>query len=317
MAGVENGIDILHRTVSRRQFLSSSVRLGAGVAGLFYIRDLETIQSLLLGNEKFTPSLEGLENSLSLEVEKYPLTTSVSVMNLQTGEKVHVNGDDLCNTGCTINWLVLMSVVKDLEKGMYPEEEVGKDIENTIRYSDAFLARKLLIRTGNGNVIKGLEKVNGIINDIGLKKTFMDHPPAYWLPDQRLEDRPNLTTANEMSDALASFWARRICGNNWTEYMYRKMQKVKPGLNYLLPSGVPSNTGTEVGHKNGFFWDSETGAWVDNDIGIILRSKPPKKQYAYAMTMFFSNVKTKYDIRELILARNLSSLVWRKFDQIH
>src|SRR3989337_835430 len=69
-----------------------------------------------------SPQLEGLRQRLEQEIAAYAQRVggnfAVAVTDLQTSETVHVNGDDRNRVpGCTMNFFVLLSVVKDLQAG--------------------------------------------------------------------------------------------------------------------------------------------------------------------------------------------------------
>ncbi len=137
-----------------------------------------------------------------------------------------------------------------------------------------------------------------------MSSTFYDHPPAYW-PASSLRGWSNLTTALDLNRALAGFWHGEVMSTEWRDYLYVKMQGVKPGLNYLLPAGVTDGT---VGHKNGFLW--VPGGWVDNDTGIVTFQRNGQT-YAYAITFLTQSVQDKYG--DIPLGQTISSLVWQYF----
>jgi beta-lactamase class A len=245
-----------------------------------------------------------LQASLEQQLAGANFQAAVAVTDLQTGETISVNGDRQQLTGCVINLLVLMQAVIDVQNGLYPESHVGELISATIYGSNPVTARDILHISGNGDIPAAQHKVNNLIQQLGLTGTFYDHPPAYW-PSYSLRRTSNLTTALDMNKALAGFWNASVMSYEWRDYLYGKMQGVKPGLNYLIPAGV---SGGVVGHKNGFLWTMS--GWVDNDTGIVTFERGGQT-HAYAITFLTQGVPVKYG--DIPLGQTVSSLVWQYF----
>ncbi len=64
--------------------------------------------------------MAALQSRLQQRVDASGIDAAVAVTDLQTGETVSVNGDEPHLTGCTINFFVLLQVVRDLEAGPLP-----------------------------------------------------------------------------------------------------------------------------------------------------------------------------------------------------
>jgi len=244
-----------------------------------------------------------LGERLRAEIADSGLNAAVAVTDLQTGESIDVNGDDPRLPGCTINFFVLLSVVMDLQEGLYGEDEVGDLIARTVWSSNPITARDLLNQTGMGDLGAGLAKVGELLDVLGLSVSTYDHPPAY--PQESLQGSANLLTANEMNRALAALYEARIVEPAWRDYLLDKMTGVKPGLQYLIPAGVDDGV---VSHKNGFFADPS--GWVDNDAGIVVFDRSGNR-YAYAISFFTENVSYKY--ADIPLGQTVSRLVWQHF----
>ena len=249
-------------------------------------------------------AMMALQASLEQQIAAVGFEAAVAVTDLQTGETISVNGDRQQLAGCTMNLFALMQSVIDVQNGRYAESQVGDLIQATIYGSNPVTAHDILLISGNGDTITAQHKINDLIEQLGLTSTFYDHPPAYW-PASSLRGWSNLTTALDMNQALAGFWRDAVMPAEWRDYLYQKMQGVKPGLNYLLPAGVTDGT---VGHKNGFLW--VPGGWVDNDTGIVTFQRGGQT-YAYALTFLTESVQIKY--ADIPLGQTISSLVWQYF----
>jgi len=250
-------------------------------------------------NEEFV----GLRESLRAEIAASGISAAVAVTDLQTGESIDVNGDEPRLPGCTINFFVLLSVVMDLQEGLYGEDEVGDLIARTVWSSNPITARDLLRKTGMGDLGTGLAKVEQLLELLGLSVSTYDHPPAY--PQESLRGSGNVLTASEMNHALVALYQARIVEPAWRDYLLNKMMGVKPGLQYLIPAGVGDGV---VSHKNGFFADPS--GWVDNDAGVVMFDRSGNR-YAYAISFFTENVPSKY--ADIPLGQTVSRLVWQYF----
>jgi hypothetical protein len=249
------------------------------------------------------PDLLQLRDSLAAALAGSGINAAVAVTDLQTGESIDVNGDNPRYAGCTLNWFVLLSNVVDLQNGLFPESDVGDLISRTIYGSNPFTAHDLLIKTG-GDVLGGTLKVNDLIARLGLKNTFFDHPPGYE-DEFSLRGALNTITANDINRALAVFYHGGAVNLQWRDYLLQKMTGVKPGLQYLIPSGVGRGV---VSHKNGFSW--MPGGWIDNDIGIVQFDSSAGRR-AYAISYYTQDVPVEY--QDIPLGQSVSRMAWEFF----
>jgi hypothetical protein len=255
-------------------------------------------------NPTANPEFVALRERLRAEVQASGLNAALAVLDLQTGESIDVRGDEFRLPGCTINFFVLLSVVMDVEAGLYPESDVGGLISSTTWSSNAVTARSLLIKTGGGDIRAGVDKVNKLMKSLGLEVSLYDHAPAFG-PEFSLLGSVNILTANEINQALANFFSGGIVSLQWRDYLIKKLTEVKPGLQYLIPAGVGAAT---VAHKNGFY-PSPSG-WIDNDAGIVI-FESGGQQHAYVVSFFTQDVAVKY--ADIPLGQTVSSLVWQYF----
>jgi beta-lactamase class A len=251
------------------------------------------------------PALLALREQLTAAISASGMNAAVAVADLQTGEAIDVNGDTARHAGCTANWFVLLSVVMDVQNGLYPEGLVGSLISRTIYGSNPVTARDLLIQTGGGSEEGGVLKVRRLLASFGLTHSTFDHPPGY-SEEYTTDGSPNVLTANDVTRALAAFYRDEVVTRQWRDYLLEKMTNVKPGLQYLIPAGVGENA--RVSHKNGFTW--MPGGWVDNDIGIVVFDTGGGPR-AYAIAFYTQDVPCEY--ADVPLGQQVSQLVWRYF----
>ena len=251
------------------------------------------------------PDMLALRDEIASAIGGSTIDTAVAVTDLRTGETVDVDGDAPRLPGCTINLFGLMRVVLDLQDYRYPEPEPGDLIGQTINRSDPVTARRLMRDwLGDGDVLRGVKRVNAFMHALGMKDTLMDHPPAF--PEESLLGAVNnRITARDVNRGLRALWDGRVLAPFWRDYLLYKMTLVKPGLNYLIPVGT--SDGAITSHKNGFLFQE---GWADNDIGIVWYERGGER-YGYAISFFTENVPGKYD--DIPLGQEISSLTYQWF----
>ena len=258
-----------------------------------------------------SPTLSALQAELQLAADRAPgIRSGLAALDMRTGLGTHVNGRRRQAPGCTLNLLVLLAVAQDLQAGAYPVAEVDTQLLNMVRFSNAVLAHGLLTRAGGGDTMAGVERVRALAAEVGMRDTVFDHPPAYsWT--NSLNHEPNTTTAVDMVTLLSATWHERVLDDVWTRYVLEKMTQVSPGLNYLIPAGLPRDSGAVVGHKNGWFTDT-LGREVDNDVGLVWRDSvhPP---VAFAIATLFESVPANQHIG---IARAASGAAWNHLSQL-
>lgn len=267
---------------------------------------------LALGNVK--PGLADLQARLQQAIDDFARQRggnfAVAVTDLQNGQTIHVNGDSIRIPGCTMNFFVLLQVVKDLQEGRYPENEVGAKIARTVWASDAAMAHILLRKSGGENTVGGLWKVNTLLHhDLQLPSAVFNHPPAvdnFTLEPGKWVD--NAITPLDFNRALTLLYRGELLTPEWTMYLINKMSSVKPGLNHLIPSGVGGPL-AYTAHKNGYI--DYKPYIVDNDVGFVF-FKRNGKQYAYALT--FWSQDNPWVLSDAPLGHTVSKLVWDHFN---
>lgn len=227
----------------------------------------------------------------------------ISVVDLQTGLSVGAGDIEAMPSGCVMNLLVIIEVLRQVQAGRYPLAEVDATIRQTIRFSDASAAFLLYQQAGSGDSGAGVDAVARLIRDLGLARSSIDHPPAYSDGEAALF-LPNLVSAADMNLALHQLYDGLILDGELTAYLLQAMTDVKPGLNYLT-AALPGEA--LVSHKNGFFWN-ESG-WVDNDTAIVRFGF--ENEYAYAITFLSDEVDVLYS--EIPLAQSLVYAAWGHF----
>jgi beta-lactamase class A len=237
----------------------------------------------------------------AVDATSMPGEYAVAVTDLQTGETVSVNGDVQRLSGCVMNLFVILQVVRDLQDGRYDVRRADALIAATTWSSNAATARDLYALAGDGDVRRGVERVDAFVRDVlKLEGVTIDHPPLY-MADSIGRDYNNWVTAEDVNRALAALWNGDILQPKWRDYVLEHLATVKAGLNYLT-AYVPEGT---VSHKNGFL-EADTG-YVDNDAGIV-RLQRGGAEVAYAVTFLSQEVPVKYG--DAVLGQQISRLAY-------
>ncbi|MBF6598905.1 MAG: serine hydrolase [Dehalococcoidia bacterium] len=246
-----------------------------------------------------------LRDRIAAAIAASGIDTAAAITDLRTGETIDVNGARNRLPGCTINLFALLRTTLDLQAGRYPEPAAGDLIARTIYGSNPVTSRELVKDyIGGGDVVRGMQQVNALLQSLGMTSTLMDHPPAY--PEEsQAGGIDNRITALDVNRGLKALWDGRVLLPGWRDYMLAKMEGVKPGLNYLIPAGV--GPGVNVSHKNGFLYSE---GWADNDIGIVWFERGGQR-YGYAISFFTQGVSTKY--ADIGLGQRISSLAYQWF----
>jgi hypothetical protein len=252
------------------------------------------------------PDMLALRDRIGGTIFLSGINAAVAITDLQTGETIDVNGLDPRLPGCTLNLFVIFSVVQELQAGTVAEAAAGDIIAQTINRSDPILARRMLRDwVGDGDVYAGLNRMNAYLRALGMRNTYMDHPPAF--PEESLSGNSgtnNVITARDANAALKTLWDGGVVSPAWRDYLLQKMTLVKPGLQYIIGS---AGYGATRSHKNGFLYEA---GWSDNDIGIVWFDRGGKR-YGYAISFYSQYMRGKYDA--IPLGQNVVAMAYDWF----
>jgi len=203
---------------------------------------------------------------------------AVSVTDLQTGKTIAINGDRQQMSACTIKIFIMMAVAQDLEAGRYSEDEVIDLIYSAMGPSNTWPARELIRYAGGGSLDAGIQRINGIMQSLGMSSSVLAHPPDYPEEDYGLGDE-NLLTTNDLNLALGKLYHRQAGLSEWaTNYVLWSMTLAIPGQQYSLGGGIPAEA--NLYHKIGLLYDPYN-TW--NDAGIVTFERNGQT-YAYAIS---------------------------------
>ncbi len=225
--------------------------------------------------------MEALRVELEQMVHNWDGENAVSVMDLQTGEMISVNGTRPQLAACTIKIGILMAVAEDLDQGRYTAAEIESLVLSAMGPSNTWPARELLRYAGGGDVGNGVRRVNQIMWDLGAKHSVLTHPPGY--PGEEYgyaasHGVQNVLTTDDLVMILAKLYWREALSPAATDYMLWSMTLAPYWMNQSFAEPLPQ--GVWLHHKVGQLY----GPWNTwNDAGIVTFFTPDGQHHAYAI----------------------------------
>ncbi len=235
---------------------------------------------------------------------------AVSVVDLQTGEAVAVNGDRQQMAGCSDKIYIMMTLAKAIAAGEMREADVHADVLEMMGPSETPPARRIIARLGNGDVAAGLRRVNAMTRAVGAARSIMTHPPGYYGEEYGYEVETgiidNLVTTNDYNRALATLWKTDFFTPSEREYILWSMTIASIPLGHHKGIQLPlwGNPDATVYHKPGGMFEPDN-TWADT--GIIAFTVNGHR-YAYAISVLAQHTSVIWESRAY--AARLSALAW-------
>lgn len=218
---------------------------------------------------------EELAVNLQKEIDNFPGVAAFSFVDLESEKGISINGEMSFYPFSAVKCLILVSVLKDVQDGLYPLDDVESTINSMMTYSDNTAADELIEQTG-------IEKIHDLVPALGMENSGFFN--GFELDGPYLGYGFNYSTTSD----LALFWTKlyrgEILSPEFTSLAlsFAQMPEVriiyagqeaqvshKPGYyydNYLLDAGVVS---TEKGtYSVAFYAQDEEG--LSYDLGARL-----------------------------------------------
>ncbi len=249
----------------------------------------------------------GLRDALAAEIADYQalvgsIEVAIAVTDLQTGQTISVNGNNLQRTGCTINMYALFAAVDQFQSGAASPSSVAYDIKVGIGGSYPPEVKRFL-QTIFGDHEVGVVRARELMAAWGLRSSLFDHVPYYGDGTQS-----NYLTALETNLTLVKLFRGELFDPEWTAYTLERLRDIKWGLNYILPGRLPY--AATVAHKIGYYWEYD--GWVNNDVGIVTFTGGDGQEKAYAISYLSQKAYTEYT--GYSFGATLSRIVWDWFE---
>jgi uncharacterized protein YraI len=223
------------------------------------------------------------------------------LLNLATGEEITF-GNQYAFSGTSINKIAILTGVFSVLDSA-PEYQTAVDILNTVICSENSATNNLLSRAGSGDMYRGAEQATRVLNQIGLRRTFITAPfeiPGQEMPQptspirypdtdaDQVKARPDVTnqmTVDEMGYLLSSLYecAYEESGpflETETGLRPQECRKIlyvmaNNTVDAFAKAGVPQDI--TVAHKHG--WTAET----HGNAAIVFT---PNGDYVLVMMMY-------------------------------
>ncbi len=251
-----------------------------------------------------------LQSDLDQLVAGFGGLNAVTVVDLQTGRVVAVNGTREQYAACTVKIMFMIAVAQDIEAGLYTKDDVADLVWRAMGPSQVWPARELISIIGAGDVGRGIRRMNKIMWDLGATHSIVTHPPGYYweeygyLASHNIVE--NLATTDDMALILSKLYRGEILPPAGTEYVLWSMTLGhNAGLSGSLGNPLPWDV--TLYQKMGQL-DTYDGTW--NDVGIAVFERGGR-EYAYAIAYLGSLAGWRYHYN---YGSQLSGVTWRAFD---
>lgn len=255
------------------------------------------------------PAFDGLRDELHALVANWYGDNAVSVLDLQSGRMISINGARPQQAACTIKIPILMAVAQDIAAGRYTSADVDGLVQSAMGPSNTPPARELLGVIGGGDIGTGIQRANAIMWSLGAQNSIMTHPPGYhweeygYASSHGITD--NLLTTDDLVLILGRLYRGEALSPRATEYMLWSMTIAPEWMDASFGSALPA--GVELYHKVGQLYEPHN-TW--NDAGIVVFERDGQR-YAYAIAYLGSNGWSWQDA--YAHAMSVSEAAWRYF----
>ena len=244
-------------------------------------------------------ALRPLRSNLEPLFQAFPASGGIAVLDLQTGERIAINGDLQMQAASTIKFYVILSVLHDLELGRYTFADVQPDIWGVMVPQDNNNARNLTLRTG-------LRTVNERLRDWGIANTIITHPSGFpYENDPLYALNANLTTAADAVSGLALLYHAKLAAPETSRTMLEQFTQAPRWFG--IEGAVPDGEG-HVYYKVG--WLPESDFSSVNDLGIV-EFQRGEHTLAYAMAVYTQGAVPQHTA--WVLVRDAALTGWEYF----
>lgn len=255
-----------------------------------------------------TASWDGLRSELSSLVASWAGQNAVSVTDLQTGQTISINGSRPQLAACTIKIPIMMVLAQDIEAGRYSEAEVEPYVLSAMGPSNTAPARELIRYIGDGDIGVGINRINELMQTLGMVHSVIAHPPGYYWENYGYGDE-NLLTTDDLNLLLTKLYRGEALSTWATDYVLWSMSLAPDWVNRSLGGPLPSDV--QLYHKFGQLYAPEN-TWNDGGVAVFERNG---HTYAYVISYLGSYGEawqTAYDH-----AYRASAAAWSYFNTVY
>ena len=189
------------------------------------------------------------EKQLEEQIESYIERVSegkysVSVINLdRNSETININNERVKSNGL-IKIFIMESAYSEVKTGKLNEESISTDLRNMITTDSNSATNSLLTTMGNGDIAKGVDKVNSYARQNGYSNTKLEGQ----LDDEKMVDgnSQTYTSVRDVSKIMKKIYEGTCVNSVYSE----KMMELLSGQ--ILTEMIPSTlTGAQIASKTG------------------------------------------------------------------
>ena len=274
------------------------------------------------------PGIEELQRMLQARVQEFPGFAGVFVRLLDSGEEVDIHGDDSAFSGMSTMKIPIMLAVYGETEGL-PQGELRSWMTETVTSTTGagnYTANRLLSFLGQGDPLKGAQKVTGLLRSLGLRNSFIiapydwrhpppevvrtpanTHPYVNTYPDPLVQTTPKeiaivlgmVERCAEGKGTLLAAYPDRFTPEKCRDLLGILAQN--PVRDALIPGGLP--VGARYVHKHGYAPDTH------GDVAIVWGAQGP---YVIGVFLCTPNEWLVWDISNPTF-EDISRLTWEFF----
>ena len=219
----------------------------------------------------------GLQTEMNSLIGSWAGQNAVSVTDLQTGQTISVNGSRPQLAACTIKIPIMMVLAQDIEAGHYTAAEVEPYVLSAMGPSNTPPARELISYIGGGDIGVGINRINELMQTIGMVHSVIAHPPGYSWESYGYGDE-NLLTSDDLNLLLTKLYRGEALSPWATSYVLWSMSLAPDWVNQSLGGPLPDDV--QLYHKFGQLYEPEN-TWNDGGVAVFQRNG---RTYAYVIS---------------------------------
>ncbi len=251
------------------------------------------------------PDLLPLRGQIDDLVQDHLGDVSLAVVDLQTGDLIHINGQALHVSGSVAKLWIGLAAWRLLLDGALNPVIVDRLLHGVFIEQSNFAAEILA-------QMAGFDAINQEAAAFGAHRTVLSHHPGY-LTEQApgFIANSNLSTALDSTDTLAALWYGDVFDLEGSHAFLERMDSTL--VDYGISAGVPP--GVRLRRKIGWIIPSDADlAWLNadavNDIALV-QFERPGGPLAYALAIYTQrNLDQQSSWR---LVAEISRITWEFF----
>ena len=253
------------------------------------------------------PDYESLREELLEMIDSVSGDHAVTVLDLQTGDTISINGSRRQLAACTIKIPIMIAVAQDISAGKYTAADVQHLVIPAMGPSLTWHARELLKIAGGGDVGKGVQRANRIMTSYGVEDSLLTHAPGYWGEEHGYRrshgEIENWLTTDDLATLLGGIWNGEDLTPEERDYVLWSLTLATPFLDGAFRAPLPADAAAF--HKIGVLYQPDN-TW--NDAGVVVFERNGQ-EYAYVVAYLSSQNESTY-LNGYYLNQSITRSTW-------